>query len=163
MVSNWGRYEFADANLRIDRARKHLTQLEQLVETIGHTEPNPATDEFYDIGSDAQLLGQLDSSAIQIVAGDFFHNIRSTLNYITMGIWRFDSPDITIPYYFQFPIESSSKQFSSNWSILLKGISDKHIAMAVSAVLRMSLGKVARPSFQHGETPEPKSAPALRS
>ena len=106
-----------------------MAELEKLIDNIRWSEPNSVSEEVYVRDNDRQLLGQLDGSSIQVIIGDFIHNIRSALNYIAIGVWRFDSPKIEPSNRFQFPIESCQDEFLRKRRSTFKGISDKHIAL----------------------------------
>jgi hypothetical protein len=128
--SHWRYREFFEAKLRIERAHKHLTELEDVLKWYGDDlDPHPIDEVDRDGFVDSVEIGELESGEIQVIIGDFIHNLRSALNYIAVAVWRHDSPEIEIPTTFQFPIESTQKRFSDHRPTRMKGISDKHIAV----------------------------------
>ena len=114
----------------IDRARKHLAELEKLIDNIRWSE---LVSRFPKRCTLAAMTGNCLVNSMEApfrsIIGDFIHNIRSALNYIAIGVWRFDSLKIEPSRSFQFPIESRQDEFLRKRASTFKGISDKHIAL----------------------------------
>jgi hypothetical protein len=124
----WSLYGFYEASLRVERAGKHLKELEAVLDTARDAYDEPILDE-YEVNEGIEPLGILDPSEIQVIIGDFIHNLRSALNYIAITLVRHDSPDVKISHQHQFPIESCEKVFLRHSKTYLKGVRDDHVAL----------------------------------
>jgi hypothetical protein len=129
---------FDQIELRLARADKHLTELENLAKEFAYVNqksvtfyPNLEKDgpAFFSYGEPVETLGEIEAGELNVVIGDIVHNLRSTLNYLTVTLARRDSPQRALGKKVQFPIESRAELFSEHRSTYLCGVNTEHVAM----------------------------------
>jgi hypothetical protein len=85
----FGMTDFASADLKLWRARQHLTEFQMVLSTYLKTNPvtlvaQPQTDplrESFDIGLAAPL-----PDLLGLIYGDFIHNVRTCLDHLAMAL-----------------------------------------------------------------------------
>jgi len=129
---------FHQVDLRLARARKHLTELENLAEFFCDTTSKPITfysddwedlSETYIAGNKCEVLAETEIGEISVVIDDVVHNLRAVLNYLVIVLARFDSMKQNLPRSLQFPIESCENKFREHRPSYLHGVSPEHVAM----------------------------------
>jgi len=127
---------FRDAELRLARAHKHLTELESLVESLRHTTTKSITfyrddwtEPLHTFHSEFETLGEVEAGEVQVVIDDVIQNLRTALNYLVTALARFDLSKKNVPRSLQFPIESKKDIFWEKRPRLLHGISAEHVTL----------------------------------
>jgi hypothetical protein len=135
-MSRWFLHGFHDADLRLQRAKKHLAELDQVVESFRDIHEEGTADdsqiEADNHGADClenTYVGELGCGQVHVIVSDIVQNLRTALNYLVTALAEHDSPQKTLGQKVQFPIDSTPKLFTSHRATYLEGVSDEHVAM----------------------------------
>lgn len=131
-------YGFLDAFLRYNRAGEHLTDLRHMLQTFKadpqelgtHVEADTLDELLNPNLGDLRKVAIPDEIPIRI--GEFAYNLRCALDYLVFALAWHDTgiePTGEWAKRLQFPIESDPKFFERRRPMLLKGLSDPHVAM----------------------------------
>lgn len=115
--------------LKLQRARKHLTDLKERIEDFRkpHTDvvtlkPHPSLPSAL-VFDTARINREL-----SLIVGDIADNLRAALNYLVYQLAAHDTgghPDKSV----QFPIDEAKQDFGGHVKRFLKGIRVEHIAL----------------------------------
>lgn len=127
---------FYQIDLRLARARKHLTELQSLADEFASTtmksvtfKQNDYREPFYTSAEEFEVLGEVEAGELQVIIDDFVQNLRAALNYLITVLARFDSPQTKVGRSLQFPVEGSADRFWKHRPRYLRGLSSEHVAM----------------------------------
>lgn len=113
--------KFQEIEFLISRADEHLEWLRQ---RVVNPDPDLASNNlgYYFLPESGDIF----TTNIRIVIGEFASCLRNSLNYFTCAVAEQDSG--SVGKRVQFPIESCPKSFTGHRDSYLKGISDEHVA-----------------------------------
>jgi hypothetical protein len=123
---------FDDAYLRIKRAGKHLSELNDSIESMrkgelafpARVKPNPQG------GFPTLRFGQMLDEMFRPAIGNVIQELRTALDYMIYDLAFLDSGQLQENT--QFVIEDCEKVFRRKMKSRLKGLSDAHIAMVAA-------------------------------
>ena len=118
-----------DIRLKLARAEKHLGEIQKALEQYkeGECTLTLEKDEELQMAVQRVRLAPSSSPEISAIAGDFFANVRSALDYIVWQLVLTNSPNQPGPNN-QFPIANSPKDFSEQLERKrLRGISEEAV------------------------------------
>lgn len=126
----WFLFGLFEADLRVQRARKHLAELKRVLKALRNPQADFISDDFDIYSSESvEELGELASGSVQVIIGDFVHNLRTALNYALAALReRFSPTTFTSKSKNNFPLESCPNEFTRKGKTLFKGIGNVHIA-----------------------------------
>src|SRR5262249_15966939 len=102
---------FNQVDLRLARARKHMTELERVAKTTitrksvtFYSEEWDDLSEYYVAGNRLEILDEVEIGELSVIIDDIVHNLRAALNYLVVTLARVDSAKHKVPRSLQFPI-----------------------------------------------------------
>jgi len=118
-----------DANLRVERAGKHLEELKLLIDRLGRDDnPNDASVQYDPhAGKPIFTFAPPIPPLASILCGETVYNLRASLDYLIYALAILDTSEIQ--YGTQFPIDDTEDRFAlSVKKGRLKGLNATHVA-----------------------------------
>jgi hypothetical protein len=118
-----------DAYFRIERAKKHLAELEGRIEAVrkGEKAFSASIEADPSVRLPVVKFGAPIETVCRLLTGEIVYNLRAALDYLVydLALWNTGKPREGT----QFPINKSAVAFERNRKTSLKGLNVEHVAM----------------------------------